>query len=145
MIYHIRVIQIPSIFIADDEEEIRNLFKEVLESKGYEILPPATNGHEAVELFLAMSEKPNLFILDNRMPVKTGLEVTLEILDDMPDARIILMSGDDKIKDEVTHDANIGVLIKPFSLMTLIEAVAYMLSEDGVRKGTDEPIRIFSN
>ena len=62
-----------TILIAEDTEDIRHLVKFMLELKGCQVLE-AAHGKEAVEL--APQHKPDLILMDLRMPVLDGLEAT---------------------------------------------------------------------
>lgn len=66
----------PLLLIADDSEDIRELYALEFEGDGYEIIT-ASNGDEAIKM--ARDGKPDLVILDIGMPEKDGLEVIGEI------------------------------------------------------------------
>ena len=63
-----------SIMIVDDEEMLHDLYGKLLELKGYQVVASAFNGVEAVNKFRDMEERPDLVLMDHRMPVKNGLE-----------------------------------------------------------------------
>ena len=77
--------------LADDEIHIRMLMKKVFMSMNCEIVGEAKNGSEAVELF--RKEKPDILFLDINMPVKTGEEALKEIIEEFPDAFIIMLTS----------------------------------------------------
>ena len=52
----------------------------VLEAYGYSVIGKAKNGQEAVDMYRSFSNKPDVIIMDHRMPVKDGIEATKEIL-----------------------------------------------------------------
>ena len=60
-----------SILLVDDEEDLRIIMRTKLESAGFEVRD-AKNGKEALELM--KSEKPNLVIMDVKMPIMNGVE-----------------------------------------------------------------------
>lgn len=64
------------IVVADDEPRIRKMICRLLTDEGYEVLP-AVNGREAVEAFLSF--QPDVILLDQQMPVMTGVEALEEI------------------------------------------------------------------
>lgn len=66
----------PFILLADDEEIIRTITKDYLESVGYRVVC-ATNGREALDLIHA--EVPDLVIMDMQMPVLDGLEAMQQV------------------------------------------------------------------
>ncbi len=83
--------QKPRILIADDEIHLRMLMKKVMTSMNCEIVGEAKNGIEAIELY--KKEKPDLLLLDINMPVKTGEEALKEIIEEFPDAFIIMLTS----------------------------------------------------
>jgi putative two-component system response regulator len=75
----------PKILVVDDKADTRVLLRELLTSRGYEIIT-ATEANEAEEL--VHSEKPDLVLLDVVMPGKSGYELCRELKDD-PFTRLI--------------------------------------------------------
>jgi len=116
------------IMIADDEKMIRKLVLATLKSDDY-ILLEATNGEQALKI--AQEKKPDVLLLDVKMPKKTGLEVC-EILKSNPETRsiyIIMLTGqanEDDLKAGKTAGAN-DYFTKPFSPLSLLEKIGSVL------------------
>jgi CheY-like chemotaxis protein len=66
----------PLVLVADDDEEIRFLFRTVLEIRGYRVIE-AADGEEAVRL--AQSAEPDLILMDGYLPRVDGLDATRRI------------------------------------------------------------------
>lgn len=79
------------VLIADDELHIRRLISKLMTSMNIKVVGEAKNGEEAVALF--RKKKPHLLLLDVNMPGKTGKDVLKEILDEFPDAFVIMLSS----------------------------------------------------
>lgn len=80
------------VVIADDVEELRNLFKRVLDQAGdFVVVGEATDGDETVALVEEL--QPPLLILDLMMPKKSGVQVLREVRDSCPSTRILVFSG----------------------------------------------------
>jgi CheY-like chemotaxis protein len=79
------------ILVADDESEIRKVVRRALEREGYQVLE-AADGDEAI--FAAFKHKPDLVLLDLHMPRLDGLAAMSEIQGAIPDAAVIVFSGD---------------------------------------------------
>lgn len=79
-----------SILIIDDDEALRHLLRDILQTEGHEIRE-AANGREGLALYRA--QPADLVITDILMPEQDGMEVILELTREFLDARVIAMSG----------------------------------------------------
>lgn len=118
------------ILMADDEANILSLSGEALKQQGYDIIT-ASDGLIALEK--AISEKPDLVILDRQMPGMNGLEVCKKIREtaELRDTPVIFLTGQDT-KTEIMEGYSEGAseyITKPFNLNELIETVACTLSK----------------
>src|SRR2546425_10956664 len=79
------------VLIVDDNFAVRSMVRQVFESEpDFEVSGEAANGLEALQK--AETAKPDLVILDLSMPVMTGLDAAPQLMELLPDARIILFS-----------------------------------------------------
>lgn len=80
------------IVIVDDSvfliQQLKNFFEA---SMGYEVVGTGTDGYQAVALY--REHKPDLITLDITMPNKDGLEALAEIMDEFPDANVMMISA----------------------------------------------------
>ena len=72
----------------------------MIERIGFEVIGIANNGEEAVQLYKSFQTKPDIVIMDHRMPKKNGLEATKEILSLSNYSKIIFASADKSIEKE---------------------------------------------
>ncbi|MCP3921572.1 MAG: response regulator [Desulfobacterales bacterium] len=86
------------ILVVDDEPAIRNSFRNLLEDYNYQVIE-ASNGAECLKIFPV--EKPDLVLLDIKMPEMDGLEVLQNITKASPDTPVIIVSGAGIISDVV--------------------------------------------
>ncbi|MBW2466878.1 MAG: response regulator, partial [Deltaproteobacteria bacterium] len=86
------------VLTVDDDEFVREILAAYLEDSGYEVLQ-AENGLLGLEKF--RSEKPDLVMLDLRMPEMDGLEVLGHITNESPETPVILVSGMGTIGDAI--------------------------------------------
>lgn len=88
---------VPTVLIVDDEMDMRTIVRLVLESanRGIRVVAEAIDGVDALTVFESLDrpEVPDVVILDNRMPGRTGVEVAEEIRKLEPDQPIILYSA----------------------------------------------------
>ena len=125
-----------TIMVIDDEDEVRQGMRAVLEKSGFEVLA-AENGQSGVDLFREQSRRISLVILDLTMPVMGG-EQTFDLLRAIRrDVPILLASGYDE-SDAVARIAGkdfAGFLQKPFDIPRLIEAVASAMGMEEEQNG----------
>ena len=79
------------ILIGDDSILAREQLKDLLSSMGASRFTEAVNGKEAVEKYIA--EQPDLVFLDIVMPIKDGISAVREIMEENPNALIIIVSS----------------------------------------------------
>lgn len=117
------------IVVADDEVRIRMLYKEVLSGLGYEV-HCAKDGNEAWKLF--QEHKPDLVILDVKMPEMHGFEVLEKIRDENHEVPVLICSAYPKLgKDpSVATMGVIGFINKPIDIGTLRTEVRRAMGED---------------
>jgi len=109
------------VFVVDDEDFIRELYKDMFESRGHTVFS-AKDGDEAVRLIRDMPSKPDAIIMDHRMPGKDGIETTKMIRSIDPSIPIIFSSADDTIRDQAIRAGAISFWTKPFPISMLIDA-----------------------
>lgn len=101
----------------------------MLKTLGYTIFGAAENGQIAIELYKSSIQKPEIIIMDHRMPIKDGIETTLEILAIEPKAKIIFTTADDSIKDVALKNGAFCVIKKPFEFDDLIASIKKALNK----------------
>jgi CheY-like chemotaxis protein len=113
-----------TIFLVEDDPDILVLYRIMMERKsGYSILDTATNGQEAIEKYKRFDNKPDLIIMDHRMPVKSGIEATKEIIEADGNVRILFVSADVSVREEALEIGAVGFLEKPSSMDILLDGV----------------------
>src|SRR5207245_8291035 len=110
------------ILIAEDETIIRLDLRALLEKAGLEVCAEARDGAEAVEL--ARSERPDLAIMDVKMPRLDGIEAARRILDERPIPIVMLTAyGQDELVSRAVEAGVFGYLVKPFREQDLLPAI----------------------
>ena len=112
------------ILLVDDQPQVIETGKEVLESFGYQVLT-AIDGQQAVELFETHADEIDLIIMDVVMPVMGGHKAAQCIRQINPAAKIILATGyDENIQADLENET---VLSKPFSIEKMSHLVRQKL------------------
>lgn len=111
------------ILIADDESLRVMSLKGQLETIGHKVVAEASNGKEAVHL--AQELKPDLAILDIKMPELDGIEAAKQIMTERPIPIILLTAYSEQELAERAAEANVSAyLMKPVSEHDLLPAIA---------------------
>ncbi len=118
----------PTILIADDDPDLRDILRSVLEVAGFTITE-ASDG--AMALQAVQTTPPDLIILDYMMPNLTGPEVCTHLKQDvlLRQVPIIMLTGKSEVQDKV-HGINAGAddyLVKPFEPQELLARVQMVL------------------
>jgi two-component system chemotaxis response regulator CheY len=118
------------VFIVEDDLSLRLLYEKALSLSGYEVIGLAKDGEEAVRMYENFSEKPEIIIMDHRMPIKNGIDATKEIFNnsikDKP--KVIFASIDQVIKDQALSIGVTSFKSKPFTLEKLFNNIKKALN-----------------
>ncbi len=79
------------VLLCDDDPTIRELLKVILSILGCELAGECENGSEALTMF--KQESPDLLLLDINMPIVNGITALGDIIEDFPNANIVMLSG----------------------------------------------------
>lgn len=110
------------VLIAEDETIIRLDLRELLERSGFEVCAEARDGEEAVAL--ARSERPDVAIMDVKMPKLDGIEAARRILDERPIPIVMLTAyGQQELVSRAVEAGVFGYLVKPFREQDLLPAI----------------------
>ncbi len=110
------------VVIAEDEAIIRLDLRETLEEEGYEVAGETGRGDRAVDLI--REQRPDLAILDIKMPGMDGLEVARVITEERICGVLILTAFSQREVVEQARDAGaLAFLVKPFQKSDLIPAI----------------------
>ena len=113
------------ILVAEDEALIRMDLVEMLVEAGYEVVAEASDGAQAIEL--AQLHKPDLAILDVKMPILDGISAAEKIITISP--VLVLTAFSQRELVERARDAGVmAYVVKPFSIGDLVPAIEIAIS-----------------
>jgi len=115
------------ILIVDDSSIVRRNLKTILTRAGHEIIAEAENGMQAYNEYA--KNKPDLVTMDITMPLLDGVRAVKKIINDYPQARIIMVSALDQ-KNMVIAAIQNGAkhyILKPFEADKVIAVVGAVL------------------
>lgn len=115
------------IVIADNESIIRMDLREILEEAGHEVVAEASDGARAVEL--ARREKPDLVIMDIKMPEMDGIAAaTLISQEKIAPVLLLTAFSQQEIVDKAKESGVLAYLVKPVKEVNLFPAMEIALS-----------------
>jgi len=122
------------ILVAEDERDIRELINFTLMYAGHTVTLTA-NGQEAYDTVVAMETKPDLIMMDVRMPKMTGYEACRQIkaVDDLKDIPVVFLSAkgqDEEVQSGIAVGA-IAYILKPFAPDELNRRIGEILQQIG--------------
>ena len=126
------------ILVAEDETIIRLDLVEMLTEAGYEVVGQAENGLRAIDL--AIELKPDLAILDVKMPQLDGISAAEKIISIAP----VLMLTAFSQKELVDRARDAGVMayvVKPFSINDLVPAIEIAISRHKQMKSLENEVK----
>ncbi|MEV8103487.1 response regulator [Streptomyces sp. NPDC088135] len=127
------------VVIAEDEALIRLDLKEMLEEEGYAVVGEAGDGQRAVEL--AREHRPDLVILDVKMPVLDGISAAEKIAEESIAPVLMLTAFSQRDLVERARDAGaMAYLVKPFSKSDVVPAIEMAVSRFAELKALENEV-----
>jgi AmiR/NasT family two-component response regulator len=128
------------VVIAEDEAIVRLDLKEILEEEGYEVVGETGRGDEAIDL--VRTHRPDLAVLDIKMPGADGLTAAKEISSERLAAVLILTAFSQRDLIEQARNAGaLAYLVKPFQKSELIPAIDIALGRFEEMKALEEQVK----
>lgn len=118
----------PKVLIVDDEKSLRTLYQRELEREGYQVLCAST-AREGLDLI--ESERPDVLVLDIRMPGMDGLEALARTLDQHPQLPVILNTAYSTYKDDFLSWGADAYLVKSADLTELLTTIRSLAPASG--------------
>ena len=114
------------VLVVDDEPLFCEMVSKFLVGKGYSVVE-AYGGEQALTIYSA--DRPDVVVLDVRMPGKDGLETLQEIRASDPEASVIMVTAvlDDEVVGQTMADGALDYITKPLNLHSLELAIKMRL------------------
>ncbi len=108
--------------IVDDDKFLHKVLERILDIKGHNVVGHAYNGMEALEQIVKMHPKPDVILMDHRMPIMNGAVATKEMKRIDPSLNIIFISADESVYGEAIDSGALDFLTKPIRAEVLLQA-----------------------
>jgi DNA-binding NarL/FixJ family response regulator len=120
------------VMVVDDHPMWRDAVERDLQDAGFDVVGVAATGDEAIARFPAC--RPQVVVLDLQIPGPNGVEVTANVLQSDPSARVLILSASGEQSDvlEAVKAGATGYLVKSASRPELIDAVRRVAAGDSV-------------
>jgi DNA-binding response OmpR family regulator len=130
-----------TILVVDDEPELVSFVRRALEAEGYTVLT-AAGGAEGLRL--ALTRKPDLMVLDLRMPEVDGEAVMAGVLARSPATRVLVLSAvaDVEARIRCLEQGAVDILSKPFAIQELLVRVRSRLRMPTEKSPDDFVLRV---
>jgi DNA-binding response OmpR family regulator len=124
------------ILVVDDEPELVHFVRRALETEGYQVLT-STNGLDGIRL--ALSERPDLVVLDLTMPGVNGQAVLSALRVQDPAIRVMILSATRDLQLRITclEQGAVDFLAKPFAIRELLARVRNRVQDNGANRRKD--------
>lgn len=113
----------PTVLVVDDDRMMREMLKLILNTDDYPVVGEAANGRQAIELSARL--KPELVLLDIRMPEMGGLEALEEIRKASPSTTVMMVSAEstmDSVREAISKGAA-GFVVKPLNAASVLDRI----------------------
>jgi CheY-like chemotaxis protein len=110
------------VLIVEDTDSVRFAMRLAVEHLGHEVVGVATDGLDALEKYTAL--KPDLVVMDVRMPRMDGLKCTQTLLQQHdPQAKIVIVTAGRTVRQEAFGAGARAFVEKPFAIADLDQAI----------------------
>jgi DNA-binding response OmpR family regulator len=130
-----------TILVVDDEPDLVRFVRRALEAEGYQVLT-ATDGADGLRM--ALTKKPDLMVLDLRMPEVDGEAVMAGVLARSPATRILVLSAvaDVQARIRCLEQGAVDILAKPFAIRELLARIRFRLREPSGKEPDEYLLRV---
>lgn len=111
------------VFLVDDDKYLQNVYKTLFTVSDFEIVSQAFDGFEAIEQYPMLNPKPDVVIMDQRMPRMDGITATRELKSIDPGVKVIFLSADDESRTSAFKVGAVAFLTKPVRIEVLFETI----------------------
>ena len=117
------------IFLIDDDRVIIEVYHNMLEIREHEVIGEAFDGESAVDIYNELPVKPDIVLMDHRMPFKCGIKAMRDIHEINPTQCVIFVTADFEAAKEALNKGAQSFIMKPFRMDDLFNSIEMALLE----------------
>lgn len=116
------------ILLVDDDKNLQEVYMTLFPLGGVEVVAQAYDGVQAVEQYMGLAVKPDVVLMDQRMPRMDGIGATKRLKEIDPDVKVIFLSADDDSKQKAIDVGASIFLSKPVQIEPLFSTIKELAS-----------------
>ncbi len=116
--------------VVDDDPLMLKTYEMLFEHLAIPVAFVASNGPSALEKLRVASTRPNLILVDYRMPLMSGIELMHEIRKTDPGIKIVFSSGDVSVQEEAMKAGGDAFLKKPSRIEEIVDCITCLTCAD---------------
>ncbi len=114
--------------LVDDDKYLQEVYQALFPLGGVEVVSQALDGIQAVEKYEELNEKPDVVLMDQRMPRLDGIGATQRLKQIDPDVKVIFLSADDTSEQRALDAGASMFLSKPVQIEFLFDSIKELAS-----------------
>lgn len=112
-----------NVLLVDDDKNLQDMYRSLFPIQNIQIYAQAYDGMHAIDIYSGLEAKPDIVLMDQRMPRMDGITATKYLLEMDPDAKVIFLSADESLRSVALKSGATNFLSKPVSMQNLIESI----------------------
>lgn len=124
------------VLLVDDDKYLQTVYKTLFDVGNFEITAQAYDGVEALDVYSEMETKPDVILMDQRMPRMDGITTTRELKNINPDIKVVFLSADEESKNNAFKAGASAFLSKPVRIEVLFQTIENVVNGDSTSSGS---------
>jgi len=116
------------VLLVDDDKYLQEVYQVLFLFGSVKVVSQALDGIQAVEKYQELDEKPDVVLMDQRMPRLNGIGATQRLKQIDPDVKVIFLSADDTSEQRALDVGASMFLSKPVQIEFLFDAIKELAS-----------------
>lgn len=111
------------VLLVDDDQYLQTVYKTLFSVGNFMIIAQAFDGCEAIEKYEELESKPDVVLMDQRMPRMDGINATRRLKEIDPTVKVVFLSADDESRNTAFKAGASAFLTKPVRIEVLFDTI----------------------